>query len=323
MAETLADYFKSGELWVKSYKTNYELQRFPTVDYTPDVFEKDSKIEQLVQKFFNTPMTGLKPVRNLFWKKKYYIAFEEKQTVYNFAISIKSYVDNYFIIEVRHPAVGEAKYDDKDPNQIHITEDVYIIDGFDGLEDWVTRHQINKDNVEFFDIIHLGLPEEGSMKLKWTDCWPEVQKMNKIYPHIFVNTTEIIRYDGKVIYFQKDASGKYTFYGLYNRENFYIYRTPEQVKREKFWKGEYDRLYDIWYDYRDRKEINLTKEEEQYLRDYLRNPSWSGHVSDTNANFANEETYQKCLELVNKLQAADKNEKTNLKYLVRYNKYFS
>lgn len=53
MAQTLAGYFKSGELWVKSYKTNYELQRFPTVDYTPDVFEKDSKIDTSVNNILN------------------------------------------------------------------------------------------------------------------------------------------------------------------------------------------------------------------------------------------------------------------------------
>jgi len=81
MAETLADYFKSGQLWVKSYQRNYDLQKFARVDFTPDVFEKGSQIEQLIHKFFNTPMTGLKPVRNLFWKGKNYIAFEETQTV--------------------------------------------------------------------------------------------------------------------------------------------------------------------------------------------------------------------------------------------------
>lgn len=328
MAETLADYFKSGQLWVKSYQGNYDLNKFARVDFTPDVFEKGSKIEQLIHKFFNTPMTGLNPVRDLFWKRKNYIAFEETQTVYNFAISIANHLDNYFIVEVRHPAVGEAKYDDKDPNQIHLTEDLYIVDGWDGLEDWITHHQINKDNVEFFDIIHLGLPEEDSMKLKLTKAYQNVLKMNKIYPHIFVNISEssgLIRYYQKVIYFQKDASGKYTFYGLFdNHENFYIYRTPEQVKREKFWKEEYDRLYDIWDDYKDyrnKKEINLTEEEEEYLWDNLRNPSWAGHVSDTNANFDNEEIYQKCLELVNKLQDTTKKEGKNFKYLMRYNRY--
>ena len=311
-------------MWVKSYQRNYDLQKFARVDFTPDVFEKGSQIEQLIHKFFNTPMTGLKPVRNLFWKGKNYIAFEETQTVYNFAISIANYLDNYFIINVRHPAVGEAKYNNEDPNQIHITEDLYIIDGLDGLEDWITHHQINKDNVEFFDIIHLGLPEEDSMKLKLTNAYQNVLKMNKIYPHISVSISEsgkLFRFYKKVIYFQKDATGKYTFYGLFSGENFCIYRTPEQVKREKFWKGEYDRLYGIWYDYRDRKEINLTKEEESYLRDYLRNPSWSRHVSDTDANFANEETYQRCLELINKLQDTAKKEGKKFKYLMRYNKY--
>lgn len=339
MAGTLGNLFNSGELWIKTSKFNYDLNNYSTMDFEPEDFSENSQFKRLADLFFNTQVTGLK-LKLSASRRKYLLEFEEDDTYYEFKIDIKSLQDDYFIVDVRYPLVekhpifrkvGRVDSEPEVPNQIAIVEERFLIDGIDGFYAWADDNQVNREEKDFFKIVYLKLPDQdnlqiiksgdpsGEMTIFSHYDYKNIQNLEENYPHIFVSVSDANH--GKRFFFQKDKSGNYAPYAMKLNHNAYLYRTGEEKMRRAKWKADYNRLYEIWRDfYYVKKNMgNLTEEEISFLRSNLHNPSFRVSVEETQANFGSEEIYQRCLELMDKLQGGAKFE--SMRYLVKYNRF--
>lgn len=282
-----------------------------------------NKISNLVNYIFNTEVTGLK-VKMSKYKGNSTLDFDviRDKTPHWFDITVTVLKDEYFKVGVILPFMSDQAeklgwIGRHKENGFLITGRTFLIDGWDGLEEWANAIQIAKDGCDFIEILYLEVPDFKSMQQERYSNNDMIKSLPSKYPNLTI--------DNKTYYFKKTEDNKFVPYGASLNSILYIYKTEEEKKEQKRLKTEHDRLYNIYSDtnYRNYRkgpmENDLTQEEKWKLMCLLSNSNLRGGVEEASDTFKNEEDHQTALKLVDKLVKTSRpmteNKTEKLKYL--------
>jgi hypothetical protein len=327
---------RSSKLW----QTIHRYDDFHRKDFT---IQQIKRIESIVDYLFNTEVTGIEmeleysenmrtsdkvvDIETWFNKKRFKseVTFrvKEKITGIVYGISFTLLEDNYFQVWALMPY--NSRYY---PNGFMIQDFTYLIDGWDGLKEWATEHQVAKgDKTAYAGILLLDKPNADNFSM----VSGSVAEVASKYPSVKYYMID------RTFFFKQVGENQFAPYACAINNKLYLYRTEDDKKEMRRLKSEHDRLYNIYSDILygrklpgDTKpqengiEHDLTQEEQWQLMSLLSNTNLRGSVESSSHTLNSEEDLQKAQRLVDKLVKTArprKVENESLRYLIEYTKY--